>query len=462
MVFLLKPITQASLSNPITTGLIKNRPGIYMKTRLDRGATVTVNRNFLSLKAGRNSFGNIFYAAKLFFMRENLFKSGILLFITFLSLNAFSQVINEMNFQSSGWDKFPNPTTKLNFVCGPEIPPAGRGSLELISELQTDRVRFRTNNLDNTFLKDITELKYWTYVTFTKNNNAPILTLQIDIDGITGIDYNINFVPKTSGEVKLEWQPWDALNGVWSFYDAKQLLFVNPFTGEPITDLSKLKDNSASFAVFLKDDRFKNAKIITDPSVALAGKPAGGGLRFTAGGGNLAAEVADEWKGFKGNVDALKIGRNGQNFLFYDFETTSCHSTIEQALCLNYPGLIRIAPATSNSSFTWTITTGPPSPITKVLVGENKPYLVITPSAVTATSSPLRYTLTEKTSEGAVFTTTVKVEVYDGICPDKIENWWIHFLKNYGIGIIAAIVIIWVCFRIFRNIRNQRSENIKY
>jgi hypothetical protein len=48
---------------------------------------------------------------------------------------------------------------------------------------------------------------------------------------------------------------------------------------------------------------------------------------------------------------------------------------------------------------------------------------------------------------------------FDGECLS--ENWWIHFLKKYGIAIIAAIVVILGCFRLFRNMRNKRTGNIK-
>lgn len=142
--------------------------------------------------------------------------------------------INEKNFDSQGWreqevnliggqTQFSDESEHLSIVCGPEDdsdPRLKRGSVTM--NLPTSafptlrRIRLRRAGYSGTFLADVTELKYSTYLV----HGAPAaMVLQVDVNGDAAKDFNIFYAPEEQGAdhpVVLDiWQQWDVLNGVW-------------------------------------------------------------------------------------------------------------------------------------------------------------------------------------------------------------------------------------------------------
>jgi hypothetical protein len=142
--------------------------------------------------------------------------------------------INERNFHSQGWQEqevnlvqgqqqFLDESEHLSIVCGPEDdsdPRLINGSVTM--NLPTSafptlrRIRLRRGGYSGTFLADLTELKYSTYVV----HGAPTaMVLQVDVNGDESKDLNIFFAPEEQGDgnlVELDvWQQWDALSGDW-------------------------------------------------------------------------------------------------------------------------------------------------------------------------------------------------------------------------------------------------------
>src|SRR5688572_23916570 len=147
-------------------------------------------------------------------MKKNSIKLLIVLFISFLNINSFSQktvLITLDKFIGSGWEtyqvetgKLPTPnTTFVDIVCGfinPSNPSLKRGSVLLrlpVSEKPTlRRIRLKTTLYDATYLRDISELMYSTYILKNLNQSAPILVLQIDNDEDLVVDSYIYFEPR--------------------------------------------------------------------------------------------------------------------------------------------------------------------------------------------------------------------------------------------------------------------------
>ncbi|MEQ1762911.1 MAG: hypothetical protein ABL984_07195, partial [Pyrinomonadaceae bacterium] len=143
--------------------------------------------------------------------------------------------INEHNFDSQGWreqevnlipalgTQFSDESEHLSIVCGPDDdsdPRLIRGSVTM--NLPTSafptlrRIRLRRAGYSGTYLSDLTELKYSTYLV----QGAPAaMVLQVDVNGDEAKDFNIFFAPEVQGAnppVAFDiWQQWDALHGRW-------------------------------------------------------------------------------------------------------------------------------------------------------------------------------------------------------------------------------------------------------
>jgi hypothetical protein len=199
-------------------------------------------------------------------------------------------------------------TSTGGFVTGPETPPVGSGSLQLIvgsdGDASHDAIEFRNVNFVGTKLADLTELKFSTYVVSNPDHTgqAGYLTLRIDKDGNGTGDDTMFFEPvyqhgsyqmvpgagpvpnqcvgmENPCAVLGEWQEWDALAGGW---------WID--TGGPPLD-------TIAHYVSLNPD----ARIVNNADGL-------GGVRIAAGYGT------PPWDNFVGNVDEFKI--NGKTFNF--------------------------------------------------------------------------------------------------------------------------------------------------
>jgi hypothetical protein len=226
--------------------------------------------------------------------------------------------INVHNFFSQGWKEqqvnlisgvtnFSDLSDHVEVVCGPENnsdPRLIQGSVTMNLPTSADptlrRIRLRKGGYSGTFLSDLTELKYSTYVV----NNSPVnMVLQIDVTSDDAKDFNIFFEPRKPWQaanypsvVLNTWQQWDALAGTW-FIEVATVPIPGALT------------NGCSIAQIFS--AFPNARIIDTPPLGNNGE----GVRFTIGG--TPRNLFDNTIGY---FDALIIGtKNDQVSTVYDF-----------------------------------------------------------------------------------------------------------------------------------------------
>lgn len=188
--------------------------------------------------------------------------------------------INEKNFHSQGWreqevnliggqTQFSDESEHLNIVCGPEDdsdPRLIKGAVTMNLPTSTfptlRRIRLRRAGYSGTYLADLTELKYSTYLV----HGAPAaMVLQVDVNGDEAKDFNIFYAPEEQGSdhpvVLNVWQQWNVLSGVWGVEAATIPGLPAEATIEEIVALHP------------------NARIIDTPPVGNNGE----GVRFTVG-----------------------------------------------------------------------------------------------------------------------------------------------------------------------------------
>lgn len=224
--------------------------------------------------------------------------------------------INEHNFYSQGWKEqqvniagtttiFSDESDHVEIVCGPDNdtdPRLIQGCVTMNLPTSGDptlrRIRLRRGGYSGTLLKDLTELKYSTYVV----NNAPtIMVLQVDVTGDDAKDFNIFFEPRPALQgagyppiVLNTWQQWDALQGIWHF--------------EAVTISGLPEKTTIAQLVALHP----NARIIDTPPLGHNGE----GVRFTIGG-----TPRSNYDNTIGYFDALIIGtKNEQHSTLFDFK----------------------------------------------------------------------------------------------------------------------------------------------
>ena len=223
--------------------------------------------------------------------------------------------INEHNFHSQGWQEqevnnipgmpqqFLDESEHLSIVCGPDDesdPRLIKGSITMnlptTSNPTLRRIRLRRGGYSGTFLADLTELKYSTYVV---HGSTTAMVLQVDVNGDAAKDFNIFYAPDEQDNLATEfdtWQQWDALQGVWGF----EAVTISGLPAEAtIEELVALHPN---------------ARIIDTPPVGHNGE----GVRFTVGGGPTPSQYFDNVSYF----DVLIIGTADQN-----------HSTVFDFTC---------------------------------------------------------------------------------------------------------------------------------
>ncbi len=228
--------------------------------------------------------------------------------------------INEHNFSSQGWKEqqvnnspipgapqiFSDWSDYVEIVCGPDNnsdPRLINGSVTMnlpAADPTLRRVRLRRGGYSGTFLADLTELKYSTYVV---HGTLTAMVLQVDVNGDATKDFNIFYSPD---DLFLEgmyipvvlntWQQWDALHGLW---------------GVEASTISGLV-NGTEMTIEEVLARFPAARIIDTPPVGHNGE----GVRFTVGGGPHPEVYFNNVSYF----DALIIGtKHVQHSTLFDF-----------------------------------------------------------------------------------------------------------------------------------------------
>jgi hypothetical protein len=226
--------------------------------------------------------------------------------------------VNEHNFFSQGWKEqqiniasgitlFSDRSDYVQVVCGPENnsdPRLIRGCVTMNLPTSSDptlrRIRLRKGGYSGTFLSDLTDLKYSTYVV----RNAPtIMVLQIDVNGDGNRDFNIFFSPTQNYQgsnfpplLLNTWQQWNALDGKWDIEVATV----------PLPQFPKLECTIQQLV-----EAFPTARIIDTPPMGHNGE----GVRFTIGGNPRS--LYDNTIGY---FDALIIGtKDQQHPTLFDF-----------------------------------------------------------------------------------------------------------------------------------------------
>jgi hypothetical protein len=175
------------------------------------------------------------------------------------------------------------------FRTGPETPPSGAGSLELVTPTAADKVTLFNFDHVGTRLADIDAMSYATYRTTGQGQQVAALNIQVDVNGaapggFTTLVFEPVYNTTQGAVVDGEWQTWDAYmggNAIW--------WSSNPIPGAP---------NRDTFVSW-------NTIVAANPNAVIVG-----GFGVNQGSGNPALVSA---------VDVLQIGYNG-NSITYDFE----------------------------------------------------------------------------------------------------------------------------------------------
>lgn len=210
---------------------------------------------------------------------------------------AATTVIYPGNMQ--GWGFFQEtPTGSGQMVTGPDTPPSGVGSAELIVDSTGGEILAKAG-YQSVKLSTITTLEYSTYR--TSGGPALAIALQFNVDGDV-TDGNNTFQGRlvyepyfTQTVLTGSWQTWNALNdsagtgtGNWWFSNAALRIASGCSQATPCTWAEVLA-------------AFPNGGVHNTL----------GAVILKAGGGWVG--------GFNGNVDALTVGVSGNNDT-YDFE----------------------------------------------------------------------------------------------------------------------------------------------
>ena len=228
--------------------------------------------------------------------------------------------INEHNFHSQGWmeqevlsppglpQQFLDESEHVSIVCGPEDNRDHRSikgsitmNLPTTNNPTLRRIRLRRGGYSGTYLADLTELKYCTYVS---HGLPTVMVLQIDVNGDEAKDFNIFYAPdiqEGSPFILDAWQQWNALQGVWGL----EAVTIPGLPGQAtIDELLALHPQ---------------ARIIDTPPLGHNGE----GVRFTVGGGPFPFMYFDNVSYF----DGLIIGTNDKPIsTAFDF---TCNSSAD-------------------------------------------------------------------------------------------------------------------------------------
>ena len=163
------------------------------------------------------------------------------------------------------------------FVAGPGTPPLGGGSLKMsLSSADNDeRVElFRTEQYDDTLVRDLRTMTYATYSRATAGNvvaqQPAYLRLSVDTDGDGSTDDSLFYYPANNGvPAQSTWQTWNAGTGDWT----------------------SVNDPAAEFTLAQYVVAHPDARIVTNEDGAVPSQ-VDGGVAFI--GGRLRPGHADE------------------------------------------------------------------------------------------------------------------------------------------------------------------------
>lgn len=180
-----------------------------------------------------------------------------------------------------------------SFESGPGVPPNGSGSF--VFSLASDGLawlQLHQSGLDGVPLASLHSLAYTTFVVTGGTQAAPYLMLQVDLDDDGLPDDRLVYFPASNDTVTpIEWQTWDALDGVWwSLNGRAGMTQASP---QPL---------SVYLAAY--------------PNATLANADDTGALVVAAGclGGV-------SWSSWQGAVDAVSVAY-GATTITWDFEST--------------------------------------------------------------------------------------------------------------------------------------------
>ncbi|CAN5337352.1 hypothetical protein BH23CHL1_BH23CHL1_22780 [soil metagenome] len=212
--------------------------------------------------------------------------------ITFEGQETVALVVSPENTQ--GFEQPADQTGEVNFVAGPETPPAGEGSVQFTTAEGDSSSKATLNNTDfaGVNIVDLTTLSYNTYLTdgSTTNVVVPAIKLPVfyddgDADGqdFTTLVFEPVYSVGTQDVTPGEWQFWDAFSVDARWYSTRDI-----------------GDGICAFTCYVTFEQIE-AQI---PNAFLIA------LQLETGSGTPGAD---------GNVDLLTVGVNGTNFV-YDFE----------------------------------------------------------------------------------------------------------------------------------------------
>jgi hypothetical protein len=188
---------------------------------------------------------------------------------------------------TDNWVLYTRTATSLGeFVDGPGTPPAGTGSLHLVTPTGADKVFLFNYDHVGTPLADVDHLAYSTYRESGTGNQLPAINIQVDYNGdaeggFTTLVYEPVYNNATQPIVEDQWQDWIASgSGRW--------WSTRPINGQCA---------GATTLCFRTWDQIQQ----NNPDAVITG-----GFGVNQGSGNPALDA---------NVDALEI-----NSLTYDFE----------------------------------------------------------------------------------------------------------------------------------------------
>lgn len=186
---------------------------------------------------------------------------------------------------TNDWVLYTRNAATGTFRAGPGTPPAGTGSLELVTPTDGDKVTLFNYDYFGTQLDALDAISYATYRTAGQGEQVAALNIQVDVNGdAAGGFTTLVYEPVYNSDVQDGiWQTWDAYNGGNGIWWSSNSIPAAP--------------NRDTFV------SWQTISAANPDAVVIA-------VGVNQGSGNPA---------LTSSVDALKIGMNG-NTITYDFE----------------------------------------------------------------------------------------------------------------------------------------------
>jgi hypothetical protein len=135
------------------------------------------------------------------------------------------------------WKIDVTPGSATNFVpdpaCSSDTRPTQKGALQFLVSPGDGHAQLRDTHYNRTYLRDLSQLDYWSCVRRNNAQQGPLLMLEVDNDGNNTIDDLLFFEPPYQSpgnggltcahqmpQMNDTWQHWDALSGCWWWLSA--------------------------------------------------------------------------------------------------------------------------------------------------------------------------------------------------------------------------------------------------